>query len=295
MANAADLRGKTPFRGFLIGFPGSGKTGSIAALANAGYKIRMLDFDGNADSLLSYLDDRALENVDIITFTDRMVDKGKKGIMPKGIPTAFTGALQTMRDGWKSTDASGNEVDLGNPEDWGSDTIVVVDSLTKVGEASRNRVLHEANRTSRNSTRQTWGAAMDDQMRFLEIIADRSNGYHVLVTAHLKLFGPKAIEKDDDDTTQEIKRELIELVPHRYFPAMLGTARLPELGGQLPIIVLAEAKAVGHKTKRVLVTEPRPEVDVKVPAKDLPRELPIGTGMLDIFKALGHIPPGWDK
>lgn len=295
MANAANLRGKTPVRGFIVGFPGSGKTGSLAALANAGYKIRMLDFDGNADSLLAYLDDRALENVDIITCADRMVDKGKKGIMPKGIPTAFTDALHTMRDGWKSTDAEGNEVDLGNPEDWGPDTIVVVDSLTKVGEASRNRVLHEANRTARNSTRQTWGAAMDDQMRFLEIIADRSNGYHVLVTAHLKLFGPKAIEKDDDDTTQEIKRELVELVPHRYFPAMLGTARLPELGGQLPMIVLAEAKSVGHKTKRVLVTEPRPEVDIKVPAKDLPRELPIGTGMLDIFKALGHVPPGWDK
>ena len=55
MAKASTLLKSKPLRIMLLGFPGSGKTGSLAPLANAGFKLRILDFDGNLDPMLRRL------------------------------------------------------------------------------------------------------------------------------------------------------------------------------------------------------------------------------------------------
>ena len=39
----------------LIGASGSGKTGALASLAAAGYKLRILDYDNGLDFLMRYM------------------------------------------------------------------------------------------------------------------------------------------------------------------------------------------------------------------------------------------------
>jgi len=294
MANAARIKKENPipFRGFLVGYPGSGKTGALAPLADAGYRILLLDFDGNPDSLLNFTSEKGLANIDILHFEDKLMDGGaSKGIIPKGIPTAFNDGLRALIKGWITTDADGNEVDLGTVDDWGPETIVVLDSANTMGDAAFLRTLKAANRTSRNTTHAVWGSAMADQEHFIKVLGSKDGRFHVIVLSHLKLIGPDDIQPGDETLTKEIKETVAQIVPHRLYPWVLGQKLAPKIGGLLPSVILAEAKSVGKKVKRVLVTTPRPEIDIKVPAKGLPAELPIETGMLDIFKAMGHTPP----
>ena len=77
MTNAGNLLASTPARIMIVGYPGAGKTGALACLANAGYKLRILDFDGNLEPLLDNLDDRAVPLVDAIHFEDELRSANK--------------------------------------------------------------------------------------------------------------------------------------------------------------------------------------------------------------------------
>ena len=290
MTSATDLLSTTPARIMIVGYPGSGKTGCLASLANAGYKLRVLDYDGNLEPLLMHLDERALPNVDAIHFEDEMRNANKY-IECVGIPHAFNDGLQALKH-WKYG-PEGAETDLGRSKEWGPDTVVVLDSLTTMGDAAFNRTLKACNRTPLNCTRQIWGSAMADQEAALRIM--RTHHYHLIVLAHLKLCGPDDVEKDDDDTTKDIKSKVAQLVPHRLYPWCLGQKLSPKIGGRMPTMVLAEAQQRANSVKRVLVTEPRPDIDLKVPAPGLPKSLPIETGLLTLFEALGHKAPGWPE
>ena len=98
MANAGKLKDSTPYRGFHIGYPGSGKTGALAALANVGYKLRVLDYGGNFQSLVGFADDRALPNIDIVSLQDRLRN-GDSYVEVMGIPEAFNRGLELMKIG----------------------------------------------------------------------------------------------------------------------------------------------------------------------------------------------------
>ena len=292
MANAGALKATTPARIMIVGYPGSGKTGALACLANAGYKLRIIDFDGNLEPLLLHLDTRALPLMDALHFEDELRNTGKF-VETVGIPSAFNNALKAMKH-WTYTDENGEEVDLGKSCDWGPDTVVVIDSLTSMGTAAFNRTLKACNRNPMNCTRQIWGSAMADQDAAIRIMRGERTRYHFIVLAHLKLIGPKDIEQGDNDLTKQLKAQVADIVPTRLFPSALGRTLSPEIGGRLPTLILAEAQTRANSTKRVLVTEPRPELDLKVPVKGLPKTLPIETGLLTIFEALGHKSPGFE-
>ena len=93
--------------------------------------------------------------------------------------------------------------------------------------------------------------------------------------------------------TKQLKAQVAEIVPTRLFPSALGRMLSPEIGGRLPTMILAEAQTRANSTKRGLVTEPRPEIDLKGPVKVIPKTLPIESGLLTIFEALGHKAPGF--
>lgn len=285
MANAAKLAGINPVRAMLVGYPGAGKTGSLVPLVNAGFKIRMLDFDGNTEPLLLYSDPDKLVNVDIVHLEDKL-RAGSRFIEPVGLPTAFKRGLDLM-DEWKYTEGDGTEVNLGKSKDWGPDTIVVLDSLTEMGKAAFLRVQSLMNKTATNTTQQVWGIAMDEQENFIRKLTSKANNFHVLVLAHLVMIGPKDIGKDDTDLTKDLKERTANLVQTRLFPSALGQNLPPKIGGHFPTLLKVEPKySAAGQAKRVLRTIPLPELDIKVPAPNLPAELPIETGMLTIFKAL---------
>lgn len=277
---------RQPIRGLLIGYPGHAKTGALASLVNAGYKLRMLDYDGNSQSVLTYTDPDKRKNIDIVYLEDKMRN-GERFIETTGIPTAFKRGLDLM-DQWKYTEEDGTVVDLGKSKDWGCDTIVALDTMTSMGLASFRRQQSLMNKTPLNTTEQVWGIAMAQEEAFIEQLTSEKNNFHVLVLAHLKIIGPKDERKEDSDLTKNLKQRTASLIETRLFPTALGKALPPVIGGHFPAIILSEPHYEGGKFKDYLLhTKPRPELDLKLPTtnKNLDK-LSIKDGLAKIFAEL---------
>lgn len=281
---ADKIASKQPVRMMIVGYPGTAKTGMIASLANAGYKIRMMDFDGNSQSLLAYTDKDKLSNIDIVYLEDKMRN-GERFIETTGIPTAFRAGLDLM-DEWKYKEPDGTLISLGRSRDWGCDTVLVLDSLTSMGLASFRRQQSLSNKTPLNTTEQVWGLAMAQQEAFIEKITSETNNFHVVVLSHLKIVGPKDLRKEDEDITKEIKKEMQELIPNRLFPSALGRALPPVIGGHFPILIEATNEFKANSVNRVIRVVPRPELDLKLPSKISFDKASVSDGLIRIFKEL---------
>ena len=130
MAKASDQSiERKPVRALYIGDSGSGKTGSLISLLQAGYRIRMLDLDNNSDSLVQlcrHLDEKLLERLDIIQVRDKFRASQMSGLEVAGQPKAWVDALKYL-----------NKWDDGTSlTEWGPDTIFVLDTLTSAGRAA---------------------------------------------------------------------------------------------------------------------------------------------------------------
>ncbi len=269
-----------------LGWPGGGKTGALACLANAGFKLRILDFDGKRGvPLASYVKPEYYKNVSTLTFSEKLRG-GQKFIEVSGIPEAFAAGVRAM-DHWKYITEDGEEIDLGRSRDWGPDTIVVLDTGTAMGRAAKRRVVAMNNRTPLNTRDSDWGTAMEEEGAFLEKLTSPKNRHHVIVNYHLKALGPREARKGDSDALKEIKEREADLIPTRLYPSAMGSKSAPQnLGQYFATSVLIEPKyGVGGSVKRVICTQPRAELDLKI-AADFPKPLPIETGMLTIFETL---------
>jgi hypothetical protein len=163
---------------------------------------------------------------------------------------------------------------------------VVVDSLTRMGDMAFNRALSLLNRTPSNVTQQVWQLAMKEQEAFIAKLTDRKNNFHVVVISHLTIVSPKDISKDDTSLTKELKEQVADLIPSRYYPSALGQKLPPKVGGYFSTILLAEPEFKGSIATRKLKTMTKPEVDLRIPAKDFPASVDISDGLLKVFDAI---------
>lgn len=290
MASASKLAASRPSRILCMGEPGTAKTGSLAALANAGYKLRILDFDNNIKPLLSYVEQAKLKNVDIITLQDNLTQTDIGVITTKGAPKALRNAVKALDD-WPTD----NDKSLGSVYDWGLDTVLVVDSLTRVGDAAMNRVLHLNGRNAQTRVIADWGTAIAEQAAFIKLVTNSNIPCHVIVMAHLKMVAPKAPMKGkgESDAVFDLKVEYLEnfgnLIPTRLYPNVLGQDYPLWAAGDFECALLYETQKVGANEKRIIRTVPMPAVcGIKVPAEGLPATLPIETGLLTVLSALTH-------
>src|SRR5258708_31260366 len=121
----------------LIGDAKSGKTGSLVSLVKAGYKLRIQDYDNLLDILKYMIREECPELINNVEYVS-LRDKRKTiatGSVIDGKPKAFVEGMKLL-DHWKYTDDAGTEVDLGKPAEWGPDTILVIDSLSRVCDAA---------------------------------------------------------------------------------------------------------------------------------------------------------------
>lgn len=294
MANATRLMQTPLFRGLITGYPGAGKTSCLAAIANQGFKLRILDFDGNPESLIQYTLPEFRHNIDILSFEDPLSLQGSY-IGVKGLPTAFPNAFKAL-DHWRYEDPEGvpdekgkKWTDLGSSRDWGADTVVVLDGTTGLGAAAMAHARACLNKTPLNTTRSVWGLASANQEAFLSRLTSMHNHHHVVVIAHLKIIGPEGFNDGDDDLTKQIKEAKADLVPTRLFPTAVGRQLPQAIAGHFPIVISAKVQARGNKVRRVLTAEASEDQDTKLPVADLDSlgALPIDTGLWTIFEALG--------
>ena len=75
----------------LVGDSGSGKTASLAELANAGYNLRILDYDDGLAILPEFLNSDAVNRVSYVTLKDPI---GKADAFRKGVTIISIGKMK---------------------------------------------------------------------------------------------------------------------------------------------------------------------------------------------------------
>lgn len=248
---AQDLESTTSIKTLVIGDSGSGKTGSLAALANAGYEVFVQDYDAGARIIRSFLKQDARERVHYVPLQDKLKSSQGKAI-PKGVPDAVTRGLKLLDD-W--TDPNTGE-SFGPIADWTSDRVVVIDSLTFMGAAALRYVLRMNGRSGQHPQIQDWGQAMEMQEGMLQLLYSDDVKCNVIVNAHLTYIG------DESDA--------------RGYPAALGSKLPPKIGRYFNNLVMLRTRGSGQSQKRFIRTVSEGRVELKNEApQTVPAEIPL--------------------
>lgn len=259
MAKVSEQSDKKPLRILYVGNSGAGKTGSLISLLRAGYKIKMLDMDNNADSLIElcrHENPALLDQLDIISIRDKFRASQNFGVEVSGQPKAFVAMLGYL-----------NKWDDGStPAEWGQDTVFVVDTLTSVGRSA----FHWAkgmDPTAKDG-RQWYGAGQEAIKTLLEMITSKDFKSHVMVLSHIDL-----VDMPDGQV--------------QGFASSLGKALGPQIAKTFSTLILAEKKGSGKNVRRNIGTVPTSLLDLKNPKPfALEDSYPLDTGLDLIFKSL---------
>lgn len=264
-----------PYRNFIANglvVHNSGKTGALTSLVKAGYKLRILDFDNGLDTLKQFVLYECPDKIDNIEFRT-LTDKRKfspEGSIIDGVPKAFTEGTK-MLDRWKYKDNDGNETDLGTPYTWGPDTILVIDSLTRMSDAAFEWRLAMTIAQSRGKydMRAVYGDAQDAVEYILATLYSESFRTNVIVVSHIRYM-----ERQDGMT--------------KGYPKSVGSALSPNIPTYFNSVAQFETSLGG---KRTLKTHATALLDLKNPAPfKMEKEYSITTGLADFFGVLRSHP-----
>lgn len=258
-------------KGLYMGDPGAGKTGSLASLVKAGYKLRIYDFDNLLGSLAQYIRKDCPENMSNVKF-QTFTDKFKASDMPvamvggnatvqgftDGTPKAYVEGLKQLTR-WRAGDE-----DLGEPAKWGADTVVVIDSLTSCAQAAYRYA--QAMNPMAKEGRTHYFTAQQLVMNLLYLLASKDFATNVLVLAHIDY------DKDHLGIT-------------KGFPRSIGSAINATISANFNCVLMCESQGSGTSVKRVIRTNSTGIVELKNPVSfKLPDSLPIETGLATFFK-----------
>jgi len=255
----------------LLGDAKSGKTGSLVSLVKAGYKLRILDLD----NLLDFFKAQVLEqcpdkndNVEYRTVRDKY-KASDAGTMIDGAPKAWTTSLKLLNR-WKYKDEhSGEEIDYGNPADWGPDTILVIDSLSRWCDAAYafHQVMTPAGKNGVEG-RAVYYNAQKDLEKQLAMLTSESVNTNVIVICH-----GVYIERDDGKT--------------KIFPKSMGQAMSPNIPTYFPNYI----RYTTDSGKREIQLTSDRMIDLSTTRPNILKDkLSVDTGLAEIFAAILDTP-----
>lgn len=258
-----------------IGNSGAGKSGALASLAAAGYNLRIVDVDNGLDVLANLLRDpkggygsEALGRVEYETITDKM-KPGPGGKLIPSKATVWTRAMGLMSN-WKTETA-----DFGPLESWGTNDILVIDSLTMLSTAALNMILMLNNRLGGRVEQSDWYSAQQLVEGMCQMLYNEAVKCNVIITSHIKFLGPENMEVG--------------------YPNTLGKALPPVIGRYFNTTLLAKTTGQGAGQKRRILTRTSGQVELKNTAPlNVKEEYPLETGLADYFRDV-RTPPGVSK
>lgn len=279
MPGIADHHSSSFTKMLLIGDSGGGKTGALASLAAAGYKLRILDCDNGLDILKNVLRDKhpkclgphedGTPWVHYVTVTENLVPVGGKAMIQGGA-RAWTKAMNTMSK-W--------EDELGKPSEWGAGTVLVVDSLSLLCRYAMNHVLGLNSRLNQPPWQSDWGVAQGLIRDFLSMLYSDGFATNVVVNCHVTYIG-REVEHINDKGEIVSKEEDV-----KGYPASLGRALSPEIGRYFNHALMARTQGQGAGARRFLFTNTQGLVELKTSAPGrVKAQYPIETGLADYFK-----------
>ena len=272
-----------PVKMIVVGESGTGKTGALAGLVDAGYKVRLLDLDNGARIVRNLMQsgryNRAnLKNFSSITFTEKM-----RPINGRIVPVAATVWSKSMNaiSHWRDTDGN----DFGDITTWGDDCVLAVDTLSTLGAAAFNH--HRAmngrlqGEVSGNTWRRDIGTAQVYVEDFLKLIFDQTVRCNVVLNTHLtysKLNGQMPTEEEQAQAARD--KHVIELYG---FPSAIGKAAGPKMPKYFNDLLYV--KLIGNNS--MIYTTRMDNIGVKTSAPGIVKpSYPIATGLADYFKAV---------
>lgn len=239
----------------LIGDSGAGKSGSVLELANAGYTLRVADFDNKfADLALKsgIVRPECMDNIDVIPF------RGPKGKSRQAL-TDYKKAIE----GWE---------DKGPIESWPQDVIFFLDSLTFMEEAMMNKVRY-LNPTSKSGGQAhgmvLYGKGQEMLKEELSHLTSSDISCHVIIAGHLQYL--------------DIQIEIDGKIKTRTKAYVKG------IGKKLSPFIGAYFNTMLEVSTRTIRTQPNSVIDLKVPIMEkdgLKKSYPISSGLPEIFKLL---------
>jgi hypothetical protein len=250
-----------------IGDSKTGKTGSLVSLVEAGYKLRILDFDNLLDILRALVVKQCphlIDNVEYVALRDRR-KSSPAGPIIDGQPRAFVQGTKLL-DHWKYDD-----VDLGPPSAWGPDCVLVIDSLSRMCDAAFDfrLPLTPRGKSGEMDLRATYGDAQDAVENILAMLTSESFATNVIVIAHVQYM----------DQPNNVKKG---------FPQGVGQKLSPKIPQYFPSVVLY----TNQGDKRTIQTNSTSLIDLANPKPfDMQPKYPLETGMADIFHVLLGEPP----
>jgi len=181
---------KMPPRVLVYGDPASGKTGALAQLANAGYRLLIHDFDQNARVIGSYLKpgtgDVYLSTYEVAKMTGTNLFAGNRA-------DAAQAALKEMRrfcqmlQHWKT-----ETEDLGPSIELTAKDVVVLDSGTFLGELLF--MAAKADPEANKHTPTQYRLAGEYYAAILDYLCGKKMGASVVVLTHITQTGEKDSE-----------------------------------------------------------------------------------------------------
>lgn len=260
----------------LIGDSSTGKTGALASLADAGYQLRILDYDNGLDVLKNLLSDQrsrykkeAINNVQYITLTEEM-----KPVLGRMVPAKATVWNKTIAllENWVDGDTQ-----LGGIKTWGENDVLVIDSLTRLSDAALNFQLQMNGRLQAIQSGYTFQRDIGQAQGYIEDLLAMLYSDHikcnVIVLSHLTYV---------DDVNAPDPKENEPRVKIGY-PSSVGKALSPRIP-QYFNTVLFTYKEGAH---RKIFTAPKGLVATKSSAPlNVQANYPIETGLADYFKAV---------
>lgn len=251
----------------LMGDSGSGKTGALASLVKAGYKLRILDLDNGLDILrqIALKNNLDLSLVEFRTLRDKY-KSSPMGPVIDGQPKAFIEAL-SMLDNWKYT-YNGQTIDYGKPSTWGADTIVVIDTLTFLSNAAWAwaSIIKVPHGPKGQDGRAVYGEAQRALENVLGLLTSESFATNVIVISHLTY-----IDRDDG--------------ARKAYPTSTGQALSPKIPAYFNSLALCERKT-GAAVPEIRFA-PTSMIDLKSPVSfKMAPSISAETALADFFKTM---------
>lgn len=212
----------------LLGDSGNGKTTSLATLANAGYNLRIMDFDDGLDVLHHYLNKDAYDRVEYV----KMIDADKT--------YAITRAKELIYKEWPGFDTI---------DKWTNQDVLVIDSMTSMSESAKRYALAKAGKSNDTQLSQAdWGEAQRKVTDVIARVMSANIQCNVVVTAHLRYI---------DEEAKGITK---------VYPASCGRGIETTIGSFFNNTILLEKYPKGGKIERRFRTAASLQCDLKVSA-----------------------------
>jgi AAA domain len=276
MPNGASFKSSQLVKCLLLGESGAGKTGAIASLCLAGYKVRVLEFDNGVDSCVDGIkraNPKALANLDYMPLRDK-IKSTPGGPEFDGTPTAFVDGMRLLDD-WDPSKCLGiapelkEDTKFGPPGTWGPECVLVLDSLTFLAKTALNYQLGlnpNAGKKDGANLLALYGVAQKATTHVLGLLTGESFRTNVVVISHIEYH----------QRTDGLKG----------LPATVGNKLDQDVPTYFNSMLLADIDPTTKK--RRIQTVPTNMIDLKNPAASrMPSTpMPIETGLADFFRVM---------